>query len=226
MPLISPDDGYLTVFNLFDVETLDGQERVLDEMRSIIDKADQAGWISSTLHAGQDRPGTANYIQWRSLADLEARYAESGFKNKTVPLFDELATSVRLLKTEAVFAQRHASLNGVTEISPDRDDYTVIFILGVEPENQKTLVDTLAKPDEWLQNVPGYRSHTYLRGLDGTFVVNYAQWDSKELYDAFHNLPEDQRPTEVEKARAHARSLATSRTANTYRVVHTRSAKK
>ncbi len=224
MPFISPEDGYLTVFNIFETETRDGQERVLQEMRNIIDNANYPGWISSTLHSGQDRPGTLNYIQWRSLADLEARYAGEKFKKKTVPLFDQLSTSVQLLKTEVVFAQRHPALGGVTEISPERDDYTVAFILGVEPENQKALLDTLAKPDEWLLSVPGYRSHTYLRGIDGTFVVNYAQWDSKAHHDAFHHLPEDQRPTEVQKARLRARSLATSRTANTYRVVHTRSA--
>jgi heme-degrading monooxygenase HmoA len=225
MPFISPDDGCLTVFNIFETETRDGQERVLDEMRDIIDNANHAGWISSTLHAGVEAPGTLNYIQWRSLADLAARYSGEKFKNKTAPLFNALSTSVKLLKTEAVFAQRHPSLDGVTEISPQRDDYTVAFILGVEPANQPTLVDILAKPDEWLTGVPGYRSHTYLRSIDGTSVVNYAQWDSKESYDAFHTLAEDQRPVDVQKARVRARSLATSRSANTYRVVHTRSAR-
>jgi heme-degrading monooxygenase HmoA len=224
MPFISPDDGYLTLFNLFDTETPDGQERVLDAMRDIIDNANYPGWISSTLHAATGRPGTANYIQWRSLADLETRYAGAKFTKQTVPLFHRLATSVQLLKTEVVFAQRHPSLGEVIEISPERDDYTVIILFGVEPENQKALVDTLATPDEWLLTVPGYRSHTYLRGLDGKLVVNYAQWDSKERYDAYHTLPEDERPPEVQKVRVRARSLATSRTANSYRVVHSRSA--
>ncbi|MFF8608931.1 antibiotic biosynthesis monooxygenase family protein [Streptomyces sp. NPDC015346] len=209
---------------MFETETREGQDRVLGEMCDIIDKANYPGWISSTVHGGVDAPGTANFIQWRSLEDLQARYAGKKFQNKTVPLFDELATTVKLLKTEAVFAQRHPSLGGVTEISPDRDDYTVIFILDVAPENQKELVDTLAKPDEWLLSVPGYRSHAYFRGLDGSFIVNYAQWDSKETYDAFHTLPDDQRPESVRKGREHARTLATGRWANTFRVAHSRSA--
>ncbi|HEY3610274.1 MAG TPA: antibiotic biosynthesis monooxygenase [Pseudonocardiaceae bacterium] len=209
---------------MFETETLAGQEKVLDAMRDIIDNADYPGWISSTLHAGQDRPGTGNYIQWRSLADLQARYTGGKFKNKTVPEFHKLATSVKLLKTEAAFVQQQPSVGSVTEISPRRDDYTVIIILGVEPDNQSALLNTLAQPEEWLMTVPGYRSHAYFRGIDGTFVVNYAQWDSKQLYDRFHDLPEDQRPTDVQKARVRARSLATSRSANTYRVVHTRSA--
>ncbi|MEU0743262.1 antibiotic biosynthesis monooxygenase [Streptomyces sp. NPDC006134] len=224
MPLISPDDGYLTVFNLFETDTPALQDDVLDAMRDIIDHADYPGWISSTLHAGVDTPGTANYIQWRSAADLQARYEGRKFQQKTVPLFHRLARTVRLLKTEVAFTQHHPSLGDAVEISPKRDDHTVLIVLDTEPENQKELLETLAKPDEWIKTVPGYRSHTYFRGLDGTFVVNYAQWDSKELYDAFHTLPEEQRPADVRAGRLRARELVTKRQANTYRVVHTRSA--
>lgn len=141
-----------------------------------------------------------------------------------MPEFHRLATTVQLIQTEAVFAQRHTSLGDAAEISTERDDYTVIFVLRCEPENQKALVDALAKPDDWLLTVPGYRSHTYFRALDGTALVNYAQWDSKETYDAFHTLPDEQRPLEVQKGRVRARSLATSRWANTFRVWHSRSA--
>lgn len=223
MPFISPEDGYLTVFNMFETENSDGQERVLQAMREIIDNANYPGWISSTLHAGADAPGTANYIQWRSLADLESRYAGEKFKKGTVPLFQQLATSVRLLKTEVEFAQRHPDRPAI-EISPARDDYTVIIIMSVEPDSQKELLTALAQPEPWLFEVPGYRTHTYFRGLDGTFVVNYAQWDDKASYDRFHTMPEQDRPAEVRKARITGRSLATARWANTYRVVHSRSA--
>ena len=227
MAYISADDGYLTVLNLFETDAPDGQERLLEVMREIIDTAAYPGWISSTLHSGQDKLGTANYIQWRSKEDLEARYAGEKFRHETIPLFNELSTSIKLLKTEVVFTQRHPLLGGtVIEISPDRDDYTLIIVLGVAPENQKALVDVLAQPDEWVMTVPGYRSHSVLRGIDGTFVVNYAQWGNKKLYDTFHGFPENERPADVQKVRALARSLVTSRESNSYRVVHTRSAEK
>ncbi|WP_335972529.1 MULTISPECIES: antibiotic biosynthesis monooxygenase family protein [Streptomycetaceae] len=223
MPFLSPDDGYLTVLNLFRTETQQGQDRLLDAMRDIIDHADYPGWISSTLHSGQDARGTANYIQWRSLEDLQARYAGEGFKHHTVPLFNELATSIRLLQTEVVATQLHPGL-AKAEFSAERDDYTVIVVFDVDPEHQKDLVDTLAEPEEWVRTYPGHRSHTILRGLDGKTVVNYAQWDSKEAYDAFHLLPEEERPASVRRGREHARSLVTGRDANTYTVVHSRSA--
>lgn len=223
MAFISADDGYLTVFNMFETDTLDGQERLLEAMREIIDTGGHPGWISSTLHSGQDELGTANYIQWRSIEDLEARYAGEKFKSETVPLFKRISTSINLLKTEVIFTQRHPSLDSI-EISPKRDDYTIIIIMGVAPENQKALVDTLAQPDEWLLTVPGYRSHSIFRGIDGTFIILYAQWDNKKLYDTFHNLPESERPVHVQKSRTISQSLVTSRRANSYRVVHTRSA--
>jgi heme-degrading monooxygenase HmoA len=224
MAFISADDGYLTVVNLFGTDSADGQRRLLETMKGIIDSADYEGWISSTLLGGSDEHGTANYIQWRSVADLEKRYEGGKFRHETVPLFNEISTSIRLLKTEVAFTRRHPSLEAI-EITPERDDYTVIVVMGVEPDDQKELVELFAQVDEWVKTVPGYRSNSILRGLDGTFVVNYAQWDSKELYDAFHSLPEGERPADVRKMRARAKSLLTTRDANTYRVVHTRSAK-
>jgi len=224
MPFISPDDGYLTLFNIFETATAERQERVLDAMRDIVDNATYPGWISSTVHTAEDHPGTANYIQWRSLAELEARYAGEKFKKKTVPLFHQLSTMVQLLKTELAFVQCHPEVGAVPEISLARDDYTVIDVLEVAPANQKALLDTLAQPEEWRFTVPGYRSHAYFRVLEGTGVVSYSQWAGKESHDRFHTLPEDEQPVDVQKARVRARSMVTSRTSNTYRVWHSRSA--
>lgn len=224
MPFISPDDGYLTLFNIFETATVEDQDLVLAEMRAIVDNATYPGWISSTVHTALGHPGTANYIQWRSLADLEARYAGEKFKKKTVPLFQKLSTLVQLLKTELTFVQCHPAVGTVPEISPAGDDYTVIDVLGVEPANQKNLLDTLVQGEEWLHTVPGYRSHAYFRVLEGTAVVSYSQWDGKDSHDRFHALPEDERPVDVQKSRVRARSLITSHTSNTYRVWHSRSA--
>ncbi|NGO67560.1 antibiotic biosynthesis monooxygenase family protein [Streptomyces boncukensis] len=224
MPFISPEDDLVHVFNIFETKDWEGQQRVLDAHRDIIDNADYPGWVSSTVHGGQEAPGTANLVQWRSVRALEERYAGTRFQRTTVPLFQELSTSVRLLRTEAVFGQRHPAQGEATEVSPERDDYTVIVLLDVEPGKQSELLGALAHPDEWLLTVPGYRSHTYLRGLDGSFVLNYAQWGSKEDYDRFHTLPEEERPGYVRKNRARARSLATSRWSNTFRAWHSRSA--
>ncbi|HSV65540.1 MAG TPA: antibiotic biosynthesis monooxygenase [Mycobacteriales bacterium] len=229
MPYIKAEDRTLTVLNLFTTDVAEKQDLLLGEMRRIVDTAAFPGWISSTVHSGEEKFGTANFIQWRSGKDLELRYAGDEFRHRTVPLFGEMTTSMRLTRNEVVYTQRHPSLGDVTEISPDRDDYTVIEFYGVAEENQDELVDTLGPSHDWLLDTPGYRSHTVLRGLgargyDGAFVLAYSQWDDKESYDAYRAQPEAERPAGRVSTQARVDALATSYDWNTYRVVHTRSA--
>ena len=229
MPNISTADRHLTVLNLFSTDAPEKQDSLLAAMREIVDSAAFPGWISSTVHSGQDKPGTANFIQWRSGEDLEARYAGEEFKHRTMPLFTEITTSIKLLQTEAVHVRRRDPAETVTEISPSRDDYTVIEVFGVAEKDLDDLVDALGPAQDWLAQVPGYRSHTVLRGLrargfEGGFAVVYSQWDGKEAYDAFVALPAEERSAERQKTEARVDEIALTRESNTYRVVHTRSA--
>lgn len=232
MPVISPDSGYLTVLNVFRTDSPEKQDRLLGAMREIVDAAAYEGWISSTVHSGRDKIGTANFIQWRKRDDLERRYASDEFQHQ-IPLFAELTTSIRLLQTEVVHTQRHPSLGESTEISPERDDYTVIDILSVAPENLEELTTALAS-QKWLLDVPGYRSHSVLRGkalrgkfaqpMEGAFVVTYAQWQDKASYDAFRTVPEAAQPAERRGTQSVLDTLVTGVQSNTYQVVHSRSA--
>lgn len=228
MPFISTDDNYLTVVNLFSTDAPEKQERLLGAMREIVDAAAYPGWISSTVHSGQDRPGTANFIQWRSGEDLEARYAGEEFRHRTLPLFGEMTTAIRLLQTEIVHT--HAVPAGTTiEISPARDDHAVIEVFQVAEADQADLVDAVGPSQDWLETVPGYRSHAVLRGLaargvEGSFVVVYSQWDDKQAHDDFRSVPEAEYPADRQKTAARVAALATASDWNSYRVVHTRSA--
>ncbi|MCY0962409.1 antibiotic biosynthesis monooxygenase family protein [Streptomyces sp. H27-H5] len=228
MPKIAADGQHLTVLNLFSTDAPEKQVKLLAAMREIVDSAAYDGWISSTVHAGEDKPGTANFIQWRSMEDLEVRYSGEEFKHRTLPLFGEITTSIRLLQNEIAFVQAKPELDGV-EISPQRDDYTAIELFGVAEEEQEDLVDALGASQEYLLDVPGYRSHTVLRGLrargiEGKFVVSYSQWDGKEAYDAFRAQAEADRTPERRKVDARVSALQTWQDENTYRVVHTRAA--
>lgn len=241
MPFINPENGYLTVINLFKTDTPERVDQLVSEMRVIVDSAAFPGWVSSTVHRGQENLGTANFIQWRGKEDLESRYAGDEFKHHTIPVFRQITTFLRLMQTEVESSQRHPSLGGVTEISPERDDYTVIEILGVEPADQDELIAVLAAGHDWLVDVPGYRSQSVLRGIrargpesaggdltaigtDNDFVVVYSQWDSQQSFDAFRALPEKDQPAARRATQDKRNALTTAADWNTYRVVHTRSA--
>ncbi|MCX4993230.1 MULTISPECIES: antibiotic biosynthesis monooxygenase [unclassified Streptomyces] len=241
MPFINPEDGHLTVLNLFKTDTRARVDTLVKEMKAIVDTAAFPGWISSTVHRGEQNPGTANFIQWRGMQDLETRYNDSEFKHHTVPVFREITTFVRLMQTEVDSSRRHPALGGVTEVSPGRDDYTVIEILGVDPAEQGALTATLGQAHSWLVDVPGYRSQSVLRGIrsrnleggegtlatvgaDNDFVVVYSQWDGKDSYDAFRTQTDAQWSSARRGFQDRRNSLITSADWNSYRAVHTRSA--
>ncbi|SRR5712691_8232760 len=240
MPFIDPANGYLTVINLFETDTPEHVDQLVSEMRTIVDAAAYPGWISSTVHRGQEKFGTANFIQWRGKQDLESRYSGDEFKHHTVPVFRQVTTFMRLMQTEVELSQRHRAQGAATEISPQRDDFTVIEILGVEPASQDELIAVLGGAHDWLVDVPGYRSQSVLRGIasrgpqgsdaltaigtDNDFVVVYSQWDGQESYEAYRALAEDDKPAARRKTEDQRNSLTTAASQNTYRVVHTRSA--
>ncbi|GAB2898105.1 antibiotic biosynthesis monooxygenase family protein [Streptomyces mayteni] len=225
MAFLSVDDGHLNILNWFGTDTPHRHERLVEAMREIIDNAAEfPGWVSSSLHSGQDVPGTANLIQMRTRDAIESRYKREKMQNETMPAFFQLTTWFRSIKTEVVFTQTHPDQGGVVEVSPDRGDFTVLTLFAADPENQAALIENLAQPDEWLKTVPGFRSHSILRGVDGTHVAMYAQWESKEAYDAFHVLPESERPAETRERRAIGASLVNSHEPHQYTVVHSRSA--
>lgn len=73
----------------------------------------------------------------------------------------------------------------VTTISTERDVVTLINVFTVASENQQRLVDLLIGATETTMNsMPGYVSANIHRSLDGTKVVNYAQWESREAFEA------------------------------------------
>ncbi|MEU4952461.1 antibiotic biosynthesis monooxygenase family protein [Streptomyces lavendulae] len=213
MAFINPKFGYFTAIDVFTLDDRDRQDEVLDSTRRAIDGAAHPGWVSSTLHSGVTKPGAAEYSQWHSAEQMRAHFDAVGGRGDALWL------------GEVVSSQHHPLVDERIEISPERRDWTSIAVLRVHPENQEALIAELTRPrDEWVHLLPGYVSHSVVRGLDGTFVVNYAQWESEETYWAFHDVPEEEWPLHVRESRDLARGLTLSAEYNTYRVVHTRPA--
>ncbi|WP_030205679.1 antibiotic biosynthesis monooxygenase [Streptomyces sp. NRRL S-87] len=230
MPFISVEDNHLTVLNLFTTDKPENQDKLIEEMTKIVNAATYEGWMSSTVHAGVDAPGTANFIQWRSGEDLEKRYEGDEFKHRTMPVFSEITTSIRLLQNEVVYVLTSDELGGKVEIGPHRDDYTSITVFTVTADGQDEAVDALGAGQEFIKDFPGFRSNVVLkglraRGLDGTFVVTYSQWDSKEAFEAFRDQDPEQHSEARKAAVGRLRAVIEGApTTNTYKVVHTRAA--
>ncbi|MFF3752501.1 antibiotic biosynthesis monooxygenase family protein [Streptomyces sp. NPDC002018] len=224
MVILHPDNGRATAVDwlTLDEQDWDGQRKLLGTIRRDIDGAGPPGRVSSSLHAAHTRAGVATLTQWSSPADLYAHYDSAAHRDELLRQ-GGLATGNRLLATELVSVQQAPAVVGAVDITPARDDWTSIAIQWVVPQDQDALVTELTRPrDEWVHLLPGYRSHSVLRGLDGTFVINYAQWESEEAYWAFHDVPEQEWPLDVRESRDRARKLTRSWEYNTFRVVHSR----
>lgn len=78
-------------------------------------------------------------------------------------------------------------------ISKDNQVVTLINVFTVSPENQQKLVDLLMEATaKTMKNVPGFVSANIHKSMDGVRVVNYAQWRSKEDFEAMTKNPEAQ----------------------------------
>lgn len=63
------------------------------------------------------------------------------------------------------------------------DQVTLINVFTVDPERQNELVDALDRATRAIfVSMPGFISANLHASLDGTRVVNYAQWASERLY--------------------------------------------
>jgi heme-degrading monooxygenase HmoA len=79
----------------------------------------------------------------------------------------------------------------MTTITPNKHIFTLMNVFTVQPENQQRLVDLLIKAIKLtMKKQPGYISANIHKSLDGTRVTNYAQWRSKDDFEAMLENPE------------------------------------
>src|SRR5712692_5161812 len=72
-----------------------------------------------------------------------------------------------------------------TVIDPAAPVATLINHFTVEPARQHELVDLLARAtEEVMQHRPGFVSANIHASTDGTHVVNYAQWETPQAFQA------------------------------------------
>lgn len=79
----------------------------------------------------------------------------------------------------------------MTTIRKGTSPLTLVNVFHVEPENQQALVDLLiGATEQGMRHIDGFVSANIHRSLDGKRVVNYAQWRSREDFEAMLQNPE------------------------------------
>jgi heme-degrading monooxygenase HmoA len=67
---------------------------------------------------------------------------------------------------------------------------TLINVFTVDPADQQELVERWkTATEEAMRHQPGFISASVHRSLDGTKVINYAQWESREAFTAMFQDP-------------------------------------
>jgi heme-degrading monooxygenase HmoA len=68
---------------------------------------------------------------------------------------------------------------------------TLVNVFTVEPDRQAELVELWQRAtDDVMRHRPGFISASIHRSLDGTKVINYAQWESREAFTAMFQDPQ------------------------------------
>jgi heme-degrading monooxygenase HmoA len=81
----------------------------------------------------------------------------------------------------------------MTMIRAGAELVTLINVFTVQPERQQQLIDLLIEATEAvMRHQPGFISANIHRSFDGQRVTNYAQWHSREDFEAMLRNPEAQ----------------------------------
>ena len=67
---------------------------------------------------------------------------------------------------------------------------TQITVVESEPEKQAEALSLMTERARFMARQPGFISISVHRSLDGRRIVNYIQWQSRDLLQAAHKSPE------------------------------------
>ncbi len=78
----------------------------------------------------------------------------------------------------------------MSRITKDNQTVTQITFIEVEPEKQPEALSLMTERAHFMARQPGFISISLHRSLDGRRIVNYVQWQNRELLQAAHKSPE------------------------------------
>jgi heme-degrading monooxygenase HmoA len=72
----------------------------------------------------------------------------------------------------------------------DKQPVTQITVIESEPERQTEALSLMIERARFMARQPGFISISVHRSLDGRRIVNYVQWQTRELLQSAHKAPE------------------------------------
>ena len=76
------------------------------------------------------------------------------------------------------------------QIHKDRQPVTQITVVDSEPGKQAEALSLMVERARFMARQPGFVSISLHRSLDGRRIVNYVQWQNRELLQSAHHSPE------------------------------------
>src|SRR5437762_6789743 len=76
------------------------------------------------------------------------------------------------------------------QIQTNKQPITQITIVESEPDKQAEALRVMAERARFMARQPGFISVSLHRSLDGRRIVNYIQWQSRDLLRSAHQSPE------------------------------------
>lgn len=77
----------------------------------------------------------------------------------------------------------------MAHIRTDNQLATQITVIEPEPGKQAEALSLMTERARFMAKQPGFISVSLHRSLDGRRIINYVQWQSRELLQAAHKLP-------------------------------------
>ena len=78
----------------------------------------------------------------------------------------------------------------MTQIRADNQPVTQITIVDSEPDKQAEALSVMTERARFMARQPGFISISLHRSLDGRRIVNYVQWQNRDLLRSAHQSPD------------------------------------
>ena len=106
------------------------------------------------------------------------------------PRHDDQCLGQRQLVTTDDQRHQRRTIMTISIIQEGTSTVTLVNVFTVDPRDQQRLVEHWQQAtEEVIRHLPGFISANVHRSLDGTKVINYAQWESRDAFDAMRHNP-------------------------------------